>query len=297
MGDYATNRFPTKDEFLKNKEIADFIRSTRDEYLNDSLPEEIEDRISGRILDWNKHSENLGYSFSPSHRYPHSFIHQYEHKKPRYYWECRSLIHAATAYRFKIHLGSLPQTSAKWKLAVWRWDGYDSLHANNAVLHALSRQLRSAYAANDHAGASEAAEAIQLWGGTRKGNLAQIKARSKFFCDYLKRCEAAFGHGNDLTLGPFHSHPSDLRSTAGFSKIYSLLFDDFVIDDSRVAAALGMLIIRYAARHGVLPHFLSDLVWMKGQTGRMRNPSCGPYHLSKLTGTARSKSLNTCAAI
>ena len=36
-----------------------------------------------------------------------------------------------------------------------------------------------------------------------------------------------------------------VRSNAGFTKIYSLLFDDFIIYDSRVAATLGLFVVKF----------------------------------------------------
>ena len=38
---------------------------------------------------------------------------------------------------------------------------------------------------------------------------------------------------------------SDLRFNAGMTKVYSLMCDNFIIYDSRVAAALGWLVMKY----------------------------------------------------
>lgn len=65
---------------------------------------------------------------------------------------------------------------------------------------------------------------------------------------YLRRCRAAFGAGSVLDLRPLAVRAAGIRSNAGFTKIYALVFDDFVIYDSRVAAALGMLVVRWWAR-------------------------------------------------
>lgn len=42
-----------------------------------------------------------------------------------------------------------------------------------------------------------------------------------------------------------------LRFNSGMTKVYSLLCDNFVIYDSRVAAALGWAIVKYCQLHGL----------------------------------------------
>jgi hypothetical protein len=55
----------------------------------------------------------------------------------------------------------------------------------------------------------------------------------------LKTCSIGFDHG-----------PANLRSNAGLTKVYSLALDDFIIYDSRVAAALAWLVTRWARETG-----------------------------------------------
>ena len=78
------------------------------------------------------------------------------------------------------------------------------------------------------------------------------------------------------------------RSNAGFTKIYSLLFENFIIYDSRVAAALGLFVVRYCTDNGLpkIPPEL-DFGWMpakeeaKTSSPKLRNADAGPYEFSK----------------
>ncbi|MHB2080818.1 hypothetical protein [Pseudomonas asiatica] len=42
-----------------------------------------------------------------------------------------------------------------------------------------------------------------------------------------------------------------LRFNAGMTKVYALICEDFLIYDSRVAAALGWLVVKYCEAHGI----------------------------------------------
>lgn len=51
----------------------------------------------------------------------------------------------------------------------------------------------------------------------------------------------------------FDRGPADLRSNAGLTKVYSLVLDDFIIYDSRVAAALAWLVMIWGREVGGVP--------------------------------------------
>ena len=54
----------------------------------------------------------------------------------------------------------------------------------------------------------------------------------------------------------FDRGPADLRSNAGLTKVYSLVLDDFIIYDSRVAAALAWLVMIWGREVGGVPDHL-----------------------------------------
>jgi hypothetical protein len=111
--------------------------------------------------------------------------------------------------------------------------------------------------------------------------------------DLLRDAVGALGDGNrnrDANLSGFRR--DTYRSNAGFTKIYSLLSENtFVIYDSRVAAALGMLIANWCAETGrsEVPDHLR-LHWMPAKEGpnadtKVRDPSLEIFRFPKLTGT------------
>lgn len=71
-----------------------------------------------------------------------------------------------------------------------------------------------------------------------------------------------------LTDKDWSSNNSPFRMNAGYTKIFSLLCDDFIIYDSRVAAALGNLIIQ--CNKGHVPDVLKIKV-MKARGNQTRN--------------------------
>ena len=176
--------------------------------------------------------------------------HYYRHIKGGYDWQCSGLLDAAAQYRF-------PVINHKnfWSLAGAA--PRDSLTANHRVLSKLQTDLRNARATKNEQMAIEAAIDILIWGGTNgnKHNSNAIwsaSAKAGGFLGYLDLCERSFGTGTSVDLTPFIGTPHGFRSNAGFTKIYSLAFDNFAIYDSRVAAALGLIIVRFCAAQGFL---------------------------------------------
>lgn len=104
-------------------------------------------------------------------------------------------------------------------------------------------------------------QAILVWGGvyTRHknggGNAGWLDTRRQAM-DLTDNLRAAL---SALKSGAIHfDHgPVGLRSNAGLTKVYSLALEDFIIYDSRVAAALAWLVTRWAhAVGGSVPEHL-----------------------------------------
>jgi hypothetical protein len=272
-----------KDDFLSDPAIQDFIGWMRSQ-LDQELP--------GSIESWWNSDGSKSDSFAEARPVPP--FHVYLHRKPSYWWWCYNLIDAAAKYRFPIerHIGD--------DSLIASWGGHETLAANAGVLSRLERRLRAAVVASRKMSganklrfdktAADVATAIQRWGGTDgapngKGNVSAIRdlhSGGRSFCDYLELCRQAFGAGRILDLRKFVGTPYTMRSNAGFTKIYSLLFNDFIIYDSRVAAALGMFVLRYS-RHRHLPSIpvALEFCWMPGRGGGLRDPSNGPWRFPK----------------
>lgn len=98
---------------------------------------------------------------------------------------------------------------------------------------------------------------ILAWGGVSRGN----KSRLQNICTN----ESIISYFNNARTILMENRKSDeyydgtFHMNAGFSKIYALCIDDFIIYDSRVAAALTMLVQRYVKDKGAYVEDISGL--------------------------------------
>jgi hypothetical protein len=164
-----------------------------------------------------------------------SFHHSYYVVKRKRYWSCVALRGAMRGYRFSVATALVRAFGLK--------SPAHSLSDNAVVLTRLSKDLKSAFTSNSDAKAERACCDIFRWGGTLNRNRDTVAelAREDALIGYLKACRGAFGSPHSFAY-PDVPH---LHSNAGFTKVYSLLFDDFAIYDSRVAASLGAFIAAF----------------------------------------------------
>lgn len=116
---------------------------------------------------------------------------------------------------------------------------------NKVVLDALQNGIRSAlHTLGSSASLADWAQAIMIWGGvyTRRGNGNWLNGQRATFDSYLNRALTVLQEDDDDAP----SRMADLRSNAGTTKVHSMLLSDFVIYDSRVAAALAWLVFQWA---------------------------------------------------
>ena len=199
-------------------------------------------------------------------------------------WKCSGLINAAKLYKFDInssfnHLfdGAPPS---------------GDLRDNSVVLSHLQNRIRAAKANKKWDSFLLAAIETQVWGGVEKniGGVISVFRDENRATQYLKNSHDCFGNGTKFDLNIVSQY--SLRSNAGFTKIYSLLYDDFAIYDSRVAAALGMLVVQYCQERVIdeVPKSL-QFVFMSGQSKALRDPSIGTLRFKKCppTGLAQWK--------
>jgi hypothetical protein len=197
-------------------------------------------------------------------KYAHSYFHYDSGKQ----WGCVSLSDAAAKYEWRIKEAFRRQLGLAGKSQM-----PDDFQSNAIVLSSLQKQLREAYCDGDAAQLEKVGQEIFVWGGTlnsNPGRLAGLNAQRGGLKAYLTFCYIAFGAGEALNLTVFRNR--SLVSNAGFTKIYSLQFSDFVIYDSRVAAALSLFVLLYCAASGksAVPASLS-LPCMPPQTYQRKN--------------------------
>jgi hypothetical protein len=138
------------------------------------------------------------------------------------------------------------------------------------------------------------ARAIMQWGGvyTRRpksqGNAGWLDAQKGRFSKYLRQLIETLNSDDETTL----ENISDLRSNAGTTKIHSLLLTDFVIYDSRVAAALAWLVYSWSRTTSiVIPTYL-QFGCMRANTtkpgGKKRKPDDDAFQYFSPTGRLKN---------
>ncbi|WPC27233.1 MULTISPECIES: hypothetical protein [Pseudomonas] len=163
----------------------------------------------------------------------------------------------------------------------------DDLDSSHAALSALRGALRIAITSDDASAPLEASTKVMAWGGVRAGNVRWLTAQSTRLTQILKTTAAALA--SDDLAHPLLANRGQLRFNAGMTKIYSLLVDDFIIYDSRVAAALGWIVVKYCQYRNLsaVPGELA-FPWAPAKEGsdakapKNRNPRTGRYHFPRL---------------
>lgn len=194
--------------------------------------------------------------------------HGYTNRRSRLSWHCNSVFDAFAQYRWG-HT-ALPRLGCPKG---------SSFATNAATLEALRLDLRQALASADDTLACQAAIDVMTWGGVRAGNVRWLMANSFGLAQRLVEVRDALSA--DDTADPRLQAP-ELRFNAGMTKVYSLLCDNLIIYDSRVAAALGWVVVRYCQAQGLsrVPAELG-FPWAPAKTApghpnpKQRNPGSG----------------------
>ncbi|MDT4852605.1 hypothetical protein FQZ97_868420 [compost metagenome] len=154
-----------------------------------------------------------------------------------------------------------------------------TLATNTGVLDVIQRALRSAYKggpsqSNELTGA---VAAILHWGGvytTTKhgGNKPWLATNHPHLLSILQAVVNDHARNDDCSKVP------NLRFNSGMTKVYSLLIDNFIIYDSRVAASLAWLALSWwtsvkgQPKGKLPPHLRFGCLAGNGKTFGYRNP-------------------------
>lgn len=134
-----------------------------------------------------------------------------------------------------------------WPFSYLEPSNHALVHRGNTYVHsevaltALSVGLAEAVENLNDAGVRDWAIAVMSWGGVRNGNVKWLEKNVNGLATELFAASLILKEGNDdeNTLLPIR------RFNAGMTKVYSLLVPNFIIYDSRVAAALAWLVVRW----------------------------------------------------
>lgn len=183
----------------------------------------------------------------------------------------------------------------KGMLTINAWSDFE---ANEAVLNELADGINAClkHPIPDNEELAGWVRAIMVWGGvfTRsgknqaKGNAGWLDEQKPNLATYMRNALEALKGDDDIS----HLNMKNLRSNAGTTKVHSLTLPNFVIYDSRVAAALAWLVRRWAIEGDeVVPEHLR-FACMKAKTSKIslkrRSPDESLFKYFAPTGHFRS---------
>lgn len=168
-----------------------------------------------------------------------------------------------------------------------------SIEVNENLLNELSCGLKKSLTDGSEADLASWVEAILRWGGVYtltpggKGNAGWLKDSKDrgVLRNYLITAFSLLGASEDDDVG---IKIPNLRSNAGLTKIYSLGCEDFIIYDSRVAAALTWLLSKWLGSAELVPDHLR-FAPMRANTskkaGKLRTANEDVFHYFAPSGS------------
>ena len=207
---------------------------------------------------------------------PNSFQHHYFLKRQKRDWKCNSIFSAFENYAWQF---SFTDESNR----IIKGSNFDECED---VLHSLSAKLKDGVTQRNNAICKEVSRQILEWGGVTNSNVDKIEHMGKEWCVYLSETKIQL----ERNLDSNEYYRSEIIMNSGFTKIYSLLLDDFLIYDGRLGAALGLLVRGYCEEKKLetIPEEL-HFYWGAGRESIInskersrRNPSSDQYVFKSL---------------
>ena len=222
---------------------------------------------------------------------PNSFSHFYTMKRPATSWECHSIYSAyenyCWAFTYKDPFSGKKITGSSFT------DNWESLSR-------LSVGLRRSISDLNVESCRNHCLSILEWGGVLNKNDKKINELGKDICNYLVNAKDTFT--GDMLSREYYSNQIIMNS--GFTKIYSLCIDGFIIYDGRVGAALGLLVRKFCEDNAldIVPTELT-FAWGKGKESsyksskeNKRNPGNNKYIFPELSNNPRRHTENNIRA-
>lgn len=222
---------------------------------------------------------------------PGSFTHSFNMKKPALNWSCNSIYSAFENYNWPFGAHE-PATGNKVS--------GNTFTQSAEFLAKLSEGLKQSVDEEDNESCKAHCFSILQWGGVLPKNDKRILGLGEDVCKYLQNAKYALHPDVCKTDADY----SAFIMNSGFTKIYSLLINDFIIYDGRVGAALGVLVRRYCEDNEIacVPNELG-FAWGKGKEStykssleNKRNPSQGKYIFPELQNNPKRHTENNIRA-
>jgi hypothetical protein len=205
------------------------------------------------------------------------FNHDYINSRDKSLWKCNSIFNAFENYKWRFNC-VIPN---KGKIS-----GNTFIESKN-TLEIIEKGMKYSIQENNHKNLLEYSSSILEWGGVKRSNYDKLKDMEESITDYYKDSIKRLNPETVDTKDDF----SGINMNSGFTKIYSLLINNFVIYDSRVGAALGLLVKSFLTEKNIvrIPDELNFAYGNarptkndKGPLNR-RNPSNEKYKFPVLT--------------
>lgn len=212
-----------------------------------------------------------------------AFEHRYYDRRLRKIWICHSVLDAYKNYSYPL----------KKRFRKSLDEDFLGFEVNAAVLKKLQIELRDAYKICIKPASEkrllDLSKDVFDWGGVLAFNgcwLGGYSDGGASICSLYDQAKKIFSSDEPDLTGILKT---GVRSNAGFTKVYSLLFDDFIIYDSRVAAALGLFVVKYCKIEHLhkVPSEL-DFNWMppkeapKTENKKRRDATTGSLKFSRV---------------
>jgi hypothetical protein len=203
---------------------------------------------------------------------PGAFVHHFRIKKTRIDWNCCSVYNAYENYSWPFRFND--------PLSGTQISG-SSFSECERALDGLAETLRQSIEVSDAGLCAETCRAILQWGGVLIKNDRSVAALGGDICEYLRSVKMRLR--KDLCSADYYF--DGMKMNSGFTKIYSLCAEDFIIYDGRLGAALGMLSRLYCEENDI-PFVPEELLfsWGRGRGAdpRRRDPGNGKYRFPEL---------------
>lgn len=209
---------------------------------------------------------------------PNGFRHQYRLARAKQDWHCDCLYDAYDNYwwRYKITCpiqGKIVQGT--------------SIQDSLKYMNLLAENLRNSVEQGNADLLRKSSLAMLDWGGVLPRNRQLLEDMGEEICDYFRWAK------EDLDLAnTYLGDHEGIIINSGFTKLYSLLIDDFIMYDGRVGAALGLLGRLYAEEKHL--NKIPDMIKFsygngkvspgRQQDGNRRDPSSDKHKLLSFNG-------------
>ncbi len=205
---------------------------------------------------------------------PNSFSHGYYLKLDRRDWSCSCLYEAYKSYWWRFNT-FCPVAD--------RWVSGTSLQESFEYLTRLAKAFRESVRINDIILARKCALSMLKWGGVEKGNRERVNGMGEDVCAHFRDIQ------EQLVLSVVRlGENQGIYINSGFTKLYFLLIDDFMMYDGRVGAALGLMVRKFCEENDLyqIPRLLR-FSYGPGRESRgasnRRDPSLGRYQFPQLS--------------